>query len=254
VTGSEATVGRLAAATSEASGFRDATSADTAFGRSSDALTDSAVAGTSEGHRPGDINDVDVAAGVASNASAHRLEDEAAKVVFGGPSEEVPVSQRIRSVLFLCTGNAARSVIAGIALSQLRPDLQVQTAGTLTVDGQRISQRTRAALVEVGLPSSTDHRGAQVTQRQIDVADVIIGAAPEHVQWVRRVHPHAAAKTVTLKHLVSVLPADLAELRLADHTLHPREEVVDPGGGEVDAFIACAKEVVALVDHLARLL
>jgi protein-tyrosine-phosphatase len=145
-------------------------------------------------------------------------------------------------------------VIAGIALSELRPDLHVQTAGTLTVDGQRISQRTRAALVEVGLPSNPDHRGAQVTQRQIDVADVIIGAAPEHVSWVRRVHPHAAARTVTLKHLVTVLPAQVSALCLADHILHEREEVIDPGGGEVDAFIACAKEVVALVDHLARLL
>ena len=30
--------------------------------------------------------------------------------------------------------------------------------------------------------------------------------------------------------------------------LAPWEEVVDPGGGEVEAFIACAQEVVALVD------
>jgi hypothetical protein len=83
---------------------------------------------------------------------------------------------------------------------------------------------------------------------------VIIAAAPEHVSWVRRVHPHAAAKTVTLKHLVSVLPAQIGALGLADHLLHEREEIIDPGGAEVDAFIACANEVVALVDHLARLL
>ncbi|MDA3007687.1 MAG: hypothetical protein O3A28_10035 [Actinomycetota bacterium] len=29
------------------------------------------------------------------------------------------------------------------------------------------------------------------------------------------------------------------------------EEVVDPGGGEVDAFIACAHEIVALIDRVA---
>jgi protein-tyrosine-phosphatase len=36
----------------------------------------------------------------------------------------------VSSILFLCTGNAARSVIAGVALRQRRPDLDVETAGT----------------------------------------------------------------------------------------------------------------------------
>ena len=43
-------------------------------------------------------------------------------------------------------------------------------------------------------------------------------------------------------------------MQLADVELEPWEEVVDPGGGEVDAFIACAREIVVLVDRLAELL
>jgi hypothetical protein len=40
-------------------------------------------------------------------------------------------------------------------------------------------------------------------------------------------------------------------MHLADAELAPWEEVVDPGGGEVEAFTACAREVVDLVDELA---
>jgi hypothetical protein len=54
------------------------------------------------------------------------------------------------------------------------------------------------------------------------------------------------------------LPADdrplserVADLELADVELGDWEEVVDPGGGEVEAFTACAYEVVELIEQLA---
>lgn len=158
------------------------------------------------------------------------------------------------TVLFLCTGNAARSVMAGVALRQLRPDLVVDTAGTLTVDGLPISWRTRTALESVGLPYPR-HASTQATAEHLARADLVVAMAPEHVEWVRRTHAGAASKTATLKHLVT-LPAPLraGDLGLAHHVLQPSEEVVDPGGGEVDVFIECAREVVTLVRALAPLL
>ena len=160
-------------------------------------------------------------------------------------------------ILILCTGNATRSVIAGAVLAAHLPDVEVVTSGTLSIDGLPMSWRTRAGFEAVGVTPPA-HRSRQVQPADLDRATLVIGLAPEHVEWVRREHPSVAPRTATLKRLARDLPADarplaerVAALDLAAVQLAPWEEVVDPGGGEVEAFIACAQEVVALVDDVA---
>lgn len=145
--------------------------------------------------------------------------------------------------------------MAGAVLEDRRPLLGVETAGTFTVDGQPISWRTREALRRLGL-AAPQHRSKQIGIEHVERADLVIALAPEHVEWMRRTHPQAADRTATLKRLVRHLGTEgalgerLATLSLADVDLQPWEEVVDPGGKEVEDFIACAVEVAELVDQL----
>lgn len=161
-------------------------------------------------------------------------------------------------VVFICTGNAARSVMAGAALRAHLPHWEVSTSGTLVVEGQPMSERTRAALEAEGLAAPL-HRSRQARQDDLESAALVVALAPEHVQWVRRNHPTIAARTGTLRRLASELDRDdaplaerVARLGLDQVELQHWEEIVDPGGGNTEQFKACAREVSSLVTKLAE--
>jgi protein-tyrosine-phosphatase len=169
-------------------------------------------------------------------------------------------------LLVVCTGNAARSVMAASMLERLAASegvpLEVATAGTHAVDGQPVGPRTVAALATVaGGPQLGRHRSRQLAADDLREADLVVAMEADHVRYVRRHHPEAAARTATLRRLcrelepgTSPLAERVAALGLGLAPLGDDDDVDDPAGKDEDAYAACAAELWALCrDLVARL-
>lgn len=147
--------------------------------------------------------------------------------------------------------------MAGAMIGKLDAELRITTAGTHVIEGQPMSWRTRDAMAALGY-EAPGHRSRQLDDIHVEGADLVVALAVEHVTYVRRTHPEAAARTATLRRLVRDLPSGpeplaerLATLDLASVQLEPWEDVTDPAGGEIDDYYACASEVEALIVELA---
>jgi len=168
-------------------------------------------------------------------------------------------------LLVLCTGNAARSVMAGFMLEHLKegrpgPALHIVTAGTHTINGQPMGMRTRAALSGIDAIAGADftrHRSRQVLEADFERAELVVVMEADHVRFVRRQFPQAADRTATIKRLDELLPpappslADRVRLvGLGDLELRDDEDVLDPAGLDAGAYAACAAELWALCQVL----
>ncbi len=110
---------------------------------------------------------------------------------------------KIRSVLFICTGNSCRSVMAeGLMKKYLRElgksDIEVRSAGISAADGFFPTAETIEVMNREGVDVS-DFKTKTLTLQMIESADIMLVMEDIHMNYITRLMPTASSKTHLLK-------------------------------------------------------
>lgn len=108
----------------------------------------------------------------------------------------------IKSVLFVCTGNSCRSVMAeGLLKKRLadlgKNDIEVNSAGIMALTGFPPTQETVDVMKEAGVDVS-GLKSKALTDEMIKTADLILVMEPLHKADVVNRAPEASSKTYLL--------------------------------------------------------
>jgi protein-tyrosine-phosphatase len=144
----------------------------------------------------------------------------------------------LKTILFVCSGNYCRSPLAeGLARLRLKQagydgQFAVRSAGTLPeYAGQPAAPLILEVLHEIGAdgPFNPPH---QLTADEIDQADLILGIAQHHLDWIGGHYPAAAPRTFLLSDLIG-----------------ERWDVIDPGVQALEPLRVCRNTIDRVISN-----
>jgi protein-tyrosine-phosphatase len=157
----------------------------------------------------------------------------------------MPDQGKVKSVLFVCTGNSCRSQMAEGYLQKVlkekgKDKIQVISAGLAAYDGSPPTQQAIQVMKENGVDIS-GNRSKSVTDKMAEETDIIFAMTGSHLTDLRRRFP-ATQKKVYL-------------LREFDENYNPKDpDVFDPIGLPLHAYESCFELMKTPIEKVADIL
>ena len=118
-----------------------------------------------------------------------------------------------KTVLFICTGNSCRSVMAKALLEKKlkeknRQDIEVLSAGIMMLGGLGATPETQELLRQEGIDVSSHHSQA-VTKDVLKKADIVLVMEKLHEERILKLVPEAKLRFFLLKEFAKIKDSDL---------------------------------------------
>lgn len=140
--------------------------------------------------------------------------------------EEINKAIYKKHVLFVCSGNTCRSVIAEALFRKMmrekkREDVEVYSAGVMALSGLPASQGAKDILAKEGIDVS-GHIAREATRWLLNASDLILVMERRHEEEILKISPEARNRVFLLKEFA----------KINDNNL----DIVDPAGKSFDLY------------------